>query len=455
MDRNYILGKEKEFKALMKLSIPATIAMLVNAIYNIIDTIFIGRGVGSLGIAGLSIYLPIQMIIMSVALLIGIGTSSIVSIKLGNNDLDGANKVSGNLFLIISIFSITLSIFGFLFAEEIVKIFGASIEVLPYAADYARTMFLGVLVFPFCVASNNLIRAEGNAKDSMNAMIIGMIANIFLDYILIYVFDFGIKGAGIATSISKGLTFVYMIYYFNTKSYIKIKLKYLNIDFNILKQIISIGSSAFITQAAMSLVALILNYSLYKYGGNQAVSVYGIVYKLTLFILMPLTGLVQGMQPIIGYSKGANNNNRINNILKVSIISSTIVSSVLTLVIFIAPKLIIGLFTTDTMLINEGSNVIKLIILIYPLIGIYQVAIGFYQSIGKGSQSLFLSLLRQIIFFIPLSFILPLISNLGLFGIWLAFPISDFLTILVTLIFIKYQSKDLSINLLLRKKVAL
>ncbi|WFD11295.1 MATE family efflux transporter [Tepidibacter hydrothermalis] len=446
MTRDYILGQEKEFKALMKLSIPATIAMLVNAIYNIVDTIFIGRGVGSLGIAGVSIYLPIQMVIMSVSLLIGVGTASIVSRKLGSKDLEGANKASGNLFFIIGLFSFFVSVFGFIFANSIVKLFGASHTVLPYAASYAKTMFLGVLVFPICVASNNIIRAEGNAKDAMNSMIIGMIANVFLDYLFIYVFDMGITGAGLATSISKGLNFAYISYYFIKKSSIDINFKYFKFDSNISKQTIAIGSSAFITQISMSIVTLLLNYSLYNYGGDQAISVYGIVYKLTLFIQMPLAGLIQGMQPLIGYNLGSKNIDRIKNTVKINLIVSTCISTVLTALIFLFPELIINLFSTDKNLISQGSDVLKIVIFMYPILGLYMVAVGFYQSIGKGKESLILSLLRQIIFFIPLSIILPSVSNLGILGIWISFPISDLLSSLCSLVFAIRQYKKIYLS---------
>ena len=201
MNHDYILGKEKIFTALMKLSIPATVAMLINAIYNIVDTIFVGREIGALGIAGVSVYLPLQMIMMSLASLIGVGTASIFSRKIGNNDLEGANKAFGNLILLVYLFSIFTFIFGFIFLEELVRFLGASNEVLPYAIDYARSILPGVLFFPICVAANNIIRAEGSAKDAMCCMSIGMISNIFLDYLFICKLNMGITGAGLATSI--------------------------------------------------------------------------------------------------------------------------------------------------------------------------------------------------------------------------------------------------------------
>lgn len=440
MNREYILGQEKEFNALMKLSIPAIIAMFVNAIYNIVDTMFIGRSVGALGIAGVSIYLPIQMIIMSVSLLIGVGTASIISRSLGNGDIEKTNKASGNLFLIIGIFSVFTATFGFIFAKDIVKIFGASNEVLPFATHYAKTMFLGVLVFPMCVSANNIIRAEGNAKDAMNCMIIGMIVNIFLDYLFICIFDMGIAGAGLATSISKFINFSYLVYYFTKKTSIKVKLSYLKLDMDIFKCAISIGMSAFILQISSSIVTLLLNYLLYNYGGNDAVSVYGIVYKLTLFIQMPLSGLIQGMQPLVGYNRGCNNEVRVKNVVKINLIVSTVIATLLTLVVFINPNMFIKLFTSDTNLIYQGSNVLKISILIYPILGVYMTAVGFFQSIGKGKEALMLSLLRQIVLFIPLVLILPSVFNMGILGIWVAFPLSDLLSCLLTLMFVKYNS---------------
>lgn len=438
MSRDYILGEEREFSALMKLSIPATIAMLVNAIYNIVDTMFIGKGVGELALAGLSIYLPIQMIIMSMSLLVGIGSASVFSRKLGAKDREGADKVVGNLTFIMAVFSVILASTGLIFSDQIVTLFGASKEVLPFASEYARAMFLGVYVFPFSVASNNIIRAEGHAKNAMHAMIYGMFLNIFLDYLFIYVFDWGIWGAGLATSISKAFSFLYItIYYFGRVSSINFKLKNMKFDLAISKEMFMVGSSAFITQAAMSFVAVLLNYSLLKYGGNQAVSIYSIVYKLTLFVLMPLIGIVQGMQPIIGYSRGANNHTRIRNTVKMSLLTSTAIACVLTLLMWIVPELIVGLFTDSKDLIVEGSKVLRIIVMVFPLIGCYQIAVGYYQSIGQGKASLFLSLLRQIIFFIPLAIALPYVANLGILGIWLAFPIADALTILVTGVFVK------------------
>lgn len=438
MSRDYILGEEREFSALMKLSIPATIGMLVNAIYNIVDTIFIGKGVGDLALAGLSIYLPIQMIIMSVSLLVGIGSASIFSRKLGARDRAGADKVVGNLTFIMAVFSVILASTGLLFSKQIVSLFGASKEVLPFATDYARAMFLGVYVFPFSVASNNIIRAEGHAKNAMNSMVYGMILNVILDYIFIYILDLGVWGAGLATSISKAFSFIYItIYYFGKVSNINFKIKNMSFDLDMSKEMFAIGSSAFITQAAMSFVTVLLNYSLLKYGGNQAVSIYSIAYKLTLFILMPLVGIVQGMQPIIGYSKGANNDVRIKNTVKMSMITSTSIACILTFLIWIMPELIVSMFTDSAELISEGAKVLRLIVMVFPLIGLYQIAVGYYQSVGQGKASLILSLLRQVVFFIPLALILPFVSNLGIMGIWLAFPIADALTILVTGVFVK------------------
>lgn len=441
MNRDFILGEEKEFKALMKLSVPATIAMLVNAIYNIIDTIFIGRGVGKLGIAGVSIYLPIQLVILSFALLIGVGTSSVISIQLGHKDKEGVNKTAGNLFFVMGVFSIITAIIGLIFTPQIVEIFGASEGVLPYATNYARTMFLGVFVFPICVASNNIIRAEGNAKNAMNAMIIGMIANVILDYLFIFVFKWGIAGAGLATSISKVINFIYIYIYFKKKSIIDFRLKVIKFNKEINKRVMSIGISAAITQLAISLVSVLLNYTLYIYGGNDALSSYGIINKLTLFIQMPLSGLVQGMQPIIGYNLGKKNKERIFNTVKLTLIISILVSVFFVAAVYFKADILVSMFTYNKELLDLTSSALKIVVLIYPILGIYLIIIGMYQSLGKGRESLILSLLRQIILFIPLSLILPHIFNLGILGIWLAFPISDLIAILITVFYVKKSFK--------------
>ncbi len=438
--REEMLANDKIISILFKLALPATVAMLVNALYNIVDTIFIGRGIGTLGIAGIAIQLPIQMIILSCALLIGIGSGSMLSRSLGKRDLEKVNYIACNSFLCISIIGISFSTLGYIFTTSIVKFFGATENIFPYARDYARIMFIGSLYFPFCVSTNSLIRSEGNSKDAMISMIIGFILNVILDYIFIFIFNMGIKGAAIATILSKLGSFIYILIYLNSnKTSIIIKTKYFIPQKNIIKEILSIGFSAFAVQLSGSIVTIILNHCLGYYGGDLAIAIYGIVYKITLFLLMPLHGIIQGMQPIVGYNYGCNNLSRVKETLKLTITFTILSTIVGMLVIQIFPYQIIGMFNRDTCLLSQGILTLRIIIIMTPFIGIQMTGLGLFQALGKALTSFILSILRQVLIFIPLVLILPNIDNIGILGIWISFPISDFLSAIITILVYKKQ----------------
>lgn len=357
-NRAQMLENEKVSKLLSNLAVPATISMLVNAMYNIIDTIFIGKGVGSLGIAGVAIYLPIQMIMMAFAQMVGIGSGSYVSRLIGKKDYEKLNKVAGSAIALISAISIGFLVTGFIFLDPILGFFGASSAVLPYAREYAFYMLIGVLFFPLVVSSSSLMRSEGNVKDATTSMIIGFVINIILDYIFIFTFDMGIRGAAIATTLAKFVQFGYIVAYFKSKrTMFKLKISDFKMRMDIVKEITAVGMSAFWLSAAESLVAMAVNRSLLYYGGDLSIVIYGIVYKIMLFSYMPLKGLMQGLQLI-------------------------------------------------------GTTL--------------------YQSIGEAKKSMVFALLRQVFFFLPLLAVLPRVSGLGTLGIWLAFPVSDLLSVLIT-----------------------
>lgn len=438
--REEMLANDKIISILFKLAFPATIAMLVNALYNIVDTIFIGRGIGTLGIAGVAVQLPIQMIILSCALLIGIGSGSMLSRSLGKRDLEKVNYIACNSFLCIGIIGITFSIFGYIFTTPIVKFFGATENILPYARDYARIMFIGSLYFPFCVSTNNLIRSEGNSKDAMISMIIGFVLNVILDYIFIFIFNMGIKGAALATILSKLGSFIYILIYLNSnKTSIHIKATYFIPQKNIIEEILSIGFSGFAVQLSGSIVAIILNHRLGYYGGDLSIAIYGIVYKITLFLFMPLYGMIQGMQPIVGYNYGCNNIARVKEAIKLTITFTTLFTMVGMLIIEMFPSEIIGMFNKDTLLLSQGILTLRLVIIMTPFIGIQMTGLGVFQALGKALTSFILSILRQVMIFIPLVLLLPNIKNLGILGIWISFPISDLLSAIVTILVFKKQ----------------
>ncbi|MBF8983602.1 MATE family efflux transporter [Lutibacter sp. B2] len=431
----------------MKLSLPATIGMMVNALYNIVDTIFIGRGVGTDAIGGLAIAFPIQMIIMALAQMVGIGAASAVSRSLGEKNIERADYVAGNAFISVFILSSITVVFGLTFIDPILKIFGATDTLLPYAKEYLSVIFMGSIFFSFTVSSNNLVRAEGNAKASMFIMIIGTGVNIILDPIFIFVFKLGIRGAALATIISQFISFLYILrYMYGGSSSLKVKLHHLKLKKDILKEIFSVGFSSFARQSAGSVVAIVLNNSLKFYGGDMAISIYGTVNKVLMFLFMPLFGVVQGMQPIVGFNYGAKKIARVKEVVKLSIIITTILASVSVLIGEIFPTTIMSVFTNDVAFINDSANVLRIIMSAIPFIGIQVVGATLFQSLGRAVPSLVLSILRQVLFLIPLILILPSFFGLGLFGIWISFPIADLLSVIVTVVLLRKEMKKISLE---------
>jgi len=412
---------------------PATIGMVVNALYNVIDTIFIGRGVGTLAIGGLSIAFPIQMIIMAFAQMVGIGAASAISRSLGSGEIEKADRVAGNSFSAVLLISTIVMSIGLIFTDPVLRIFGATDAILPYARDYIRIILMGSVFFSFTVSSNNLVRAEGNAKVSMFAMIIGTGLNIVFDPIFIFAFDMGIRGAALATILSQFFSFVYITFYlYGDKSTLKVRWHHLRPDFTILKEIFTVGLASFARQVAGSFVAILVNHSLAFYGGDLAISIFGIIRRVTMFLFMPLFGVVQGLQPIVGFNYGAKKYGRVREVIKLSIIITTIFASASVLIGEVFPFAIFRIFSSDSELITQGAPALRLVIMMIPVIGVQIVGAALFQSLGKAIPSLVLSLLRQVLLLIPLLIFLPRIGGLGLTGIWISYPLADLLSTLLT-----------------------
>lgn len=443
-ERSIRLGNEKISKLLFNLSLPATIGMIVNALYNVVDTIFIGRGVGSLAIGGLTIAFPIQMIIMAFAQMIGIGAASSISRSLGAGEVEKADHVAGNSFGAILILSSFIVAIGFAFTDPILKLFGASENILPYARDYISIIFYGSVFFSFTVSSNNLVRAEGNAKVSMFAMLIGTGLNIILDPIFIFALDMGIKGAAWATIISQFCSFLFITrYLYSDKSTIKVRLHHLKPDLAILKEIFTVGFASFSRQVAGSAVAIIVNNSLVFYGGDLAISIFGIINRVIMFLFMPLFGVVQGLQPIAGFNYGAKKYDRVREVVKLAVLVTTVFASTSVLIGQLFPVAIFSIFTTDADLIAGGAPALRLVILMVPVIGIQIVGAALFQSLGKALPSLILSLLRQVLLLIPLILILPRIGGLGLTGIWISYPLADLFSTILTGMLVLHELKNM------------
>ncbi|MFZ7104468.1 MAG: MATE family efflux transporter [Peptococcaceae bacterium] len=427
------LGRESIVKLLIKFSIPALIGTLVNALYNVVDRIFIGNGVGSFGLAGLTIAFPLMMISMACSMLIGIGTTSLISLKLGEGKKDEAEKIMGNGVLGLVLLALLVSMISLTFLTPLLRLFGATEAILPYAKDYMQIILAGNVLMSIGFGMNNFIRAEGNPKIAMMTMLIGAITNIILDPIFIFVFGWGIQGAALATIISQGISATWVLYYFlRGNSTLKIKKVNLRLEKEILNKILSIGSAPFAMQLAASLLNLILNNSLRIYGGETAIAGMGVVFSLMMLLMMPVLGISQGAQPIIGYNYGAKEFARVKEALRIAIYVATAIATFGFIVTRLFPEQLVFFFSPDDQdLLGFGAKAIRTFLLMVPVIGFQMVGANYFQAIGKPKSAMLLTLSRQVLFLIPLLLILP--SFYGLDGVLYAGPIADFFSFLLTL----------------------
>jgi len=418
--------------------------MVANALYNLVDTIFVGRGVGSLAIGALAIAFPLQMLIVAIAQTVGLGAGSAVSRNLGAGKIDRAKCVVGNSFFCVITLAFTVSAIGLSFIEQILIFFGATQTILPYAHDYVVVILWGLPFFSFAISSNNLIRAEGNAKAAMISMLIGAILNIILDPIYIFVFNLGIKGAALATITAQFCSFLFIIYYIYKKdTFLKIKLRHLKPNLEIIKEIITVGLPSFLRLSSGSIATLLVNQSLRFYGGDLAIIILGVVIKITRFLFMPMFGVVQGMQPIAGYNYGARQYDRVLEVLKLTIKVLLIMSTSICLLMIIWPAKVIGIFTTDLEVIQAGMPVMRLLLFSIPILSIQMTGATLFQALGKAAPAIVFSLLRRVLLFIPLIIALPRFTQLGLMGIWLSYPIADILSAVITWFFLRSEIRKI------------
>lgn len=429
-----------------KLSIPAIVGMIVMALFNIVDTIFVGQGVGAMAIGGLAVVMPIHMIINSIAQTLGMGGASIVSRSLGAGNLQTANKTLGNLILLVFLLGVLLTPLSYIFMDELLFIFGASGQILTYARDYFSILLWGAPLLSMAMVLNSIIRAEGNAKVSMIAMIISAVINLILDPIFIFVFGWGVKGAALATVIAIFGTLIYVLVYFiRGKSNLSVQISDLYPDWKIIKETVGIGASSFMRMASGAITVALVNHFLMAHGSEIAIAAYGVVNRVMMLAFMPLLGLSQGFTPVAGFSLGARSFARLRESIKVSATIATYFSLVGFALIFIFARQIATAFSTDTQLIDIATYAMRILVFGFPILGIQVIGASLFQAMGKIWPSLFLSLSRQVIFLIPLLLILP--NFFGLDGIWISFPIADLLSVGITLymtskVMAKYPNKD-------------
>jgi len=434
------LGTESISKLLLKQAIPASIGILIMSINMIVDTIFVGRWIGVMAIAAITVVLPIAFLISSIGMGIGIGGSSIISRALGARNKSKAFEVFGNQISLTVGLSLLFVFIGTFFCLPILQLFGANGDIIIPATDYFHVIIWGIPFLAFAMMGNPVIRAVGKPNYAMFTMIFPAITNIILDIVFIKYMDLGIYGAGIATSISYGVSGVFILWFFlsnNTK--LKIIPKYFTINISILKEIIALGGVTIVRQGTISLLIIILNYTLFKYGGELSIAVYGIINRVMMFALFPVLGVTQGFLPIAGYNYGAKDIGRVKQTIKTSILFGTGIATLIFILIMIYPTELVGIFTDDKDLLSITPNALIIAFLATPVITTQLIGSAYFQAAGKAFPALFLTLLKQGIFLIPLVFILP--KFYGINGVWMAFPIADILSTLVTYIYLKKEMK--------------
>lgn len=428
------LRTESIGKLLVKFSIPAIIGMIVNMLYNVVDRIYIGNipNVGGLAITGVGITMPITQIITGIGMLIGIGTSASISIAFGKQKREEAQRYLGNGFLSIVVVSIAIAIFGNVFADSILRVFGASDLTLQYAAAYMKPLFIGTICNLCAFGLNHSISSDSNPRVGMFTMIIGAIVNIILDPIFIFGLNLGIAGAAYATVISQFVATCWVVNYFtrSKKSTIKLTKEDMRPNFMILKNIFMIGLAPCCMQVASSVVTLIANRSLMTYGGDLAIGAMAIIASVSSIFVMPIFGLNQGAQPIMGYNFGAKQYERVRKTYKISLMICTVILVISFIFIQVAPEVAVGMFNNDPELTEITASGMRIFLLSLPIIGIQMTASNYYQAVGKVKKAMIIGLTRQVIFLTPAFLIFP--KFYGLNGVWYAGPIADTLAVMLS-----------------------
>ncbi len=437
-----VLDDHRIGRLLLKLSLPTFFGFFVMTLYNVVDTIFIGHYIGPLGIAGLSIVFPLQMLSVGIGEMTGMGGASLISRSIGAGDIAKAERTLGNALTANIILSVALMVACLAMPDFWLRIMGSSETILPYARDYMTIIIIGMLFMTFAMAMNNLIRAEGNARIPMIGMIIGAVSNIILDAIFIIPLGMGIQGAALATVLAQMVSVAFfMRYYFSGKSFLKIYTRNMTIQWNILKEILAIGLASFSRMVAVSFSAIFVNRMLILYGGDLAIAAFGIIHRIMMFAIMPGIVIGGGLQPILGFNYGAK---RYDRAIKAILIATGVAIACGLFVfgiVYFAPEPLIRIFTDDAELVTLSVYAAKRIFLALYMIGIIMVGSLIFQSIGKALQSFVTAIARPILFLIPMVFLLPPV--LGLDGVWWSFPISDGLTFLLTVLLLIPQIREL------------
>ena len=432
------LGIQPVGKLLMQYAIPAIIAMTASSLYNIVDSIFIGQGVGPLAISGLAVTFPFMNLGAAFGAMVGVGASTLISVKLGQRDYKTAQLVLGNVITLNTIIGIVYTIVCLMFLDPILYFFGASADTIVYARDFMEVILLGNIFTHMYLGLNAVLRASGHPQKAMYATINTVIINTILAPIFIYGFEWGIRGAAIATVIAQIVSLIWQFKILTDKNeLLHLRRGIYHLQSKIVKNMIAIGLSPFCMNVASCFIVIFINQGLKEYDGDLAIGAYGIVNRLMFICVMIVMGITQGMQPIAGYNYGAQQYHRVNEVLKLAIWGATAVTTFTFLVGELIPELTVSIFTTDEGLISRAAEGFRIAVLVFPIVGFQMVTSNFFQSIGMANKAIFLSLTRQLLFLLPCLIILP--TFMGAAGIWWSMPISDTIASIVAAILLYKQ----------------
>lgn len=446
MEKSEQLKNQPLSKLIVGLSTPAIISLLCNSINMAIDRMFIAKGVGTLALSAVTIAFGLYLIMQAFSQLIGAGASSATAIQLGKGDKEKAEKIVANAFTLSFLLALILAGIGLLCLNPLLKLYGADAENISFAHDYASVMFMGAICFVLAQSMNSIVRGMGYAKRSLINFIFSIIVNLILDAVFVFVFRWGVTGAAFATVIGNFICAILAIQFlFSKKNATRLRWKNMNPKKEIVTAILSIGVSGFIGQFALSIVTLVFNHVCRTYGGNTAVAAYGIISTIFMLVYMPMIGLGQGVQPIIGYNYGSKLYSRVKGTLLKAFQYATVFCIVMFLAFEIFSPQIISAFggANDPELSAIAVRGLRIYGLMTPFVGMQMVGANFFQYIGKAKQSMFLSALRQMILLIPLALILPMIFNM--IGVWVATPVADGVSFMITIILVRIELKKLDI----------
>ena len=430
------LGTERIRKLLVQYAVPAIIAMTASSLYNMVDSIFIGHGVGALAISGLALTFPLMNLAAAFGSLVGVGAATLVSMRLGQRDYETAQRILGNVVVLNLIIGISFGLLTLVFLDPILYFFGASDATIGYAREYMSVILWGNVVTHMYLGLNAVLRAAGHPRKAMYATILTVTINAILDPLFIFGFGWGIRGAAIATVLAQILALVWQFRIFSDRNeLLHFRRGIYRLKGKIVRNVLAIGMSPFLMNLAACFIVILINKGLKEYGGDLNIGAYGIVNRLGFFFVMIVMGINQGMQPIAGYNYGARQFDRVDRVLKLTIIGATCVTTLGFLIGELAPRLAVSVFTDDPELVRLSAEGMRIVFFCFPIIGFQMVATNFFMSIGMAGKAIFLSLSRQLLFLLPgLLFLPDILAGMGYngsWGVWCSMPLSDLLASLV------------------------